>query len=159
MLRTDREVTDRQEILEILKKCDTLTLAFADTDGPYAVPVSFGFADEDGVLTIYYHGSARGKKAELAQGCPNVCVEGHVFYRAEPTQTGITTRYESVIGFGRVEKLEPPEERIQALRRITAHYGYGAFPVEKCASLEKTAVYRIVIRRISGKKNVRTDEN
>ena len=42
MRRKDREVTDKDAILDILLRCDTIRLGLAGADGPYVVPLSFG---------------------------------------------------------------------------------------------------------------------
>ena len=42
MRRRDREVQDRDEILAMLGRCDTVRIAMQGEGGPYVVPVSFG---------------------------------------------------------------------------------------------------------------------
>ena len=39
MRRKNREVTDMNEILDILRRCDTIRLGLTGADGPYVVPV------------------------------------------------------------------------------------------------------------------------
>ena len=43
MRRGDREITDFAEILEVLKKADTIRLGLNGAPYPYVVPLSFGF--------------------------------------------------------------------------------------------------------------------
>ena len=61
MRRADRQVTDVRALREIMQRCDAVTLAFAG-DAPYAVPVSFGFEEEDGRFSLYIHCAAEGEK-------------------------------------------------------------------------------------------------
>ena len=42
MRRKDREITDFNEIIEIIKKCDVCRIALNDEDFPYIVPLNFG---------------------------------------------------------------------------------------------------------------------
>ena len=42
MRRKDREITDREEILAIIRKCDVCRIALNDGDYPYIVPLNFG---------------------------------------------------------------------------------------------------------------------
>ena len=43
MRRTDREITDRQELLDVMARCDVCRLALNDESGyPYVVPLNFG---------------------------------------------------------------------------------------------------------------------
>ena len=99
MRRKDREVCVREEIADILERCDTLTIGFQGEEYPYAVPVSFGTVQKEDGVYIFFHSAQEGMKAEYIERCPKVCVEGHIFHRVEKIEDGITTRYESVIGF------------------------------------------------------------
>ena len=53
MRRTDKEITSRSEIDEIIRDSDVCRLAFAVSDEPYLVPVSFGF---DGKTLYFFRG-------------------------------------------------------------------------------------------------------
>ena len=48
MRKANREVKDRNEIIEIMKRCDVCRLVFNNGDYPYIVPLNFGLdADEE----------------------------------------------------------------------------------------------------------------
>lgn len=47
MRRRDREITDKQEILEVMRKCDVCRIALHDGDYPYIVPLNFGLQVEN----------------------------------------------------------------------------------------------------------------
>lgn len=153
MRRTDREIKDTGEILEVLQKCETLSIGFSGKDYPYVVPVSFGIVRKERSVIIYFHGAKQGMKADMIALNPKVCVEGHVFHKVEPTQMGITTRYESIIGFGIVEDVGE-DERIDGLQSIIGHYHYFDYPIEKCTGLSMTKVYKITLDKITGKRNL-----
>ena len=153
MNRKDREITNFDDMLAILEKCDTISVGFQGRDYPYVVPVSFGFVPKDGAVTVYFHGARQGLKIDMLKENPNVCVEGHVFVRTEPTQHGITTRYESVIGYGTVERVEG-EAAMVGLQSILAHYHYPDVSVESCRGLPMTAVYQINLTKLTGKRNI-----
>lgn len=42
MRRKDREITDFDEMIKIIEKCDTCRLALNDEEYPYIVPLNFG---------------------------------------------------------------------------------------------------------------------
>ena len=64
MRKANREVKDRNEIIEIMKRCDVCRLVFNNGDYPYIVPLNFGLdADEEKVI-IYFH-SALERTLEL----------------------------------------------------------------------------------------------
>ena len=106
MNRKDRAIADQTDCVQLLRRCDTLRLGLWDGTMPYVVPVSFGMEVIDNQVILYIHGAARGKKVYCLTQHPQVCVEGDIFYKVEPTLMGITARYESVIGFGTAEKVE-----------------------------------------------------
>ena len=48
MRRKDREITDFDEMIKIIEKCDTCRLALNDGEYPYIVPLNFGHEVKDG---------------------------------------------------------------------------------------------------------------
>ena len=48
MRRKDREITDFDEMMKIIAKCDTCRLALFDDEFPYIVPLNFGTDVEEG---------------------------------------------------------------------------------------------------------------
>ena len=64
MRRRDREITDKQDILEVMRKCDVCRIALHDGDYPYIVPLNFGLQVENDMPVLYFHGALEGKKYE-----------------------------------------------------------------------------------------------
>ena len=154
MRRTEREITDKQEIFDVLRRCDTLRIAMQDEAAPYIVPVSFGLEIVDGQAVVYFHCAQAGRKLDLMRAHPRVCVEGDVYLGVERTAHGITTRYESVIGTGVCRFLSAPDDILHGLKLLTEHYGYFDYPLERCAGLAHLLVGRIALDEISGKRNL-----
>ena len=68
MRKANREVKDRNEIIEIMKRCDVCRLVFNNGDYPYIVPLNFGLdADEEKVI-IYFHSALEGTKVDWKYG-------------------------------------------------------------------------------------------
>ena len=153
MRRKDREVKDTEEIFDILNRCNTVRIAMQGDQYPYAVPVSFGAEMADGKAVVYFHCAREGMKTDLLKANPHVCVEGDIFDKTELTDHGITTRYESVIGFGECQLLEDPEEIIHGLKVLTDHYGYYGYDLANCRALRNIHVGKIILDVISGKRN------
>ena len=151
MRRKDREISDYQEIFNILLRCDTVWIGIA---GPYVVPVSFGAEIVNGKVAIYFHCAMEGQKIDLLKTDNHVCIEADRFIRIEPTDHGITTRYESVIGRGTCEFLQDENEIIHGLKTITNHYGYPDYDLSHCRGLEHVYVGKIVLDEITGKRNL-----
>ena len=154
MRRKDREVTDPQEIFDILKRCDTVRIAVYGEEYPYIVPVSFGTEMIEGKAVVYFHCAREGLKVDLIQANPRVCVEGDIFIKIEPTDHGITTRYESVIGFGECRFVEDMDEIVHGLKVLTEHYGFYNYPLERCRGIEHLFVGKIVLDEMTGKRNL-----
>ena len=154
MRRKDREINDFLEIFDILNRCDTVRIGIPGTDYPYIVPVSFGAEIVENKAVIYFHSAKDGMKLDLLKHNPNVCVEGDIFIKCEPIKHGITARYESVIGFGTCEEVKDKNEIIHGLRLLTDHYGYTDFSIDDCEDLTRVFVGKIVLERITGKRNI-----
>ena len=65
MRRKDREITDFDEMMKIIVKCDTCRLALFDDEFPYIVPLNFGTDVEEGQLYLYFHSAKVGTKLDL----------------------------------------------------------------------------------------------
>lgn len=154
MRRTDREVKDRNEVLDILNRCETVRIAMRGERYPYVVPVSFGMEEADGQTVLYFHCAKEGRKLDLLKADPSVCVEADLYTRAERTEKGITYRYESVIGFGECSFVSDPDEAMHGLRVLLAHYNALDFPVETCGALTHVFIGKIVLHEITGKRNL-----
>ena len=154
MRRKDREIQDRQEIFDILKKCDTVRIGIQGEKYPYVVPVSFGMEVVDDKAVVYFHCAQQGMKLDMLKKDPHVCVEGDLFIKTEKTGHGITTRYESIIGFGECSFVSDEKEKIHALKLITEHYGYSDYPLERCAGMAHLMAGKVILEEITGKKNL-----
>ena len=91
MRRKDREITDFQELIAIMKKCDVCRIALNDSSGyPYILPLNFGMEIEGEKVILYFHGAPEGKKYELMQADSKVSFEmdyGHALEMAEDTNS------------------------------------------------------------------------
>ena len=153
MRRKDREITDKQQILEIIKKCDACRIAFFDEKFPYIVPLNFGVTLENDVFTFYFHGANAGKKLELLEKNNAVAFEfdcEHKLVEAEKAWN-YTMKFESVCGTGYMEKL-PEEEKVQAFNAIMKQYSDREFTFAP-EVLKATAVLKLTVNEITGKRN------
>ena len=158
MRKAGREITNFDEIVDVISRCDTIRLGISDVEAPYIVPLSFGYEVISGKLAVYFHGAKAGRKAELVQSLPRVCVEADLCHGFPANgRGGYTCDYESVIGYGFVELLEG-EEALKGVRLLNAHCGIQA---EACPpeAMAITAVYRVVLDEISGKRRNLGDPN
>ena len=152
MRRRDREVTDRTQMLDILRRCEVISVAFSG-ETPYVIPMSFGFEETDGALRIYLHGAQTGEKTDRLMRNP--CVAFSLFTGNQIVDSGTacayTTTYESVCGTGTVTMLDGEEKR-HGLRMLMAHYAPEKTFDFSEAVLAQTCVMRIDADSLSGKR-------
>lgn len=113
MRRSDREITDKAEIIEIIEKCDVCRLALSDNNVPYVVPMNYGYEYTEGKLTLYFHGAKEGKKLEVINNNPLACFEmdcSHKLMEADEA-CDYTMEYESVIGNGIISLCSEKNEK------------------------------------------------
>ena len=117
MTRREQQVTDINEIIEILEKSKVVHVGMIDGDEPYVVPMNYGYVLEDGKLTIYLHGAKRGRKIDAIKANPKVfyemCCDITPFEGEVACKYGIT--YASIMGKGLATLVEDVEEKKQAL--------------------------------------------
>ncbi len=150
MRRKDKEITDRNEILEIIRRSDVCRLGMCDGDMPYIVPMSFGL-DGD---RLYFHCATEGRKLDIIRRNPNVCAEFDIDMETVPGDKGCNfgTKYRSVIAFGMASIVENRDEVLRGLDALVLHYGgeSGGYSEEM---LSKTTVIRVGITGMTGKKS------
>lgn len=117
MTRREQQVTDINEIIEILEKSKVVHVGMIDGDEPYVVPMNYGYVLEDGKLTIYLHGARRGRKIDAIKANPKVfyemCCDITPFEGEVACKYGIT--YASIMGRGLATLVEDVEEKKKAL--------------------------------------------
>ena len=62
MRRKEREVTDLNEIKDILTRAEVLRVALNNGDYPYLFPVNYGFVMDGAQLVLFFHGAKEGAK-------------------------------------------------------------------------------------------------
>lgn len=154
MRRQDREIVDPAQICGILKRSKVCFLSLCDGNTPYTVPMNFGFTEEAGRITLYLHSARSGRKLELIRKNPNVCAAFGTMLSFEDGETGCkaTAQYESAVGFGTAEILSDPKACEKGLSCLLSQYESRAAR-DFSALLDKTAVIRVALDRITGKTN------
>lgn len=156
MRRSDREVKDFKEIVDIMKKCDVCRIALNNEEGyPYILPLNFGLKVKGDKIELYFHGALEGAKYELIEKDPRASFEMDCEHRlvSEIDRGSVTMEYESVIGHGHIEIL-PDEEKLEALRILLKQYGLEDFPFNR-AVLPRTKVFKLVVKKVSGKRRMK----
>lgn len=160
MRKKEKEITDRDEVLSVLRRALIIRLAMAGRDGPYVLPVNFGHElpeHGDGWGVLYVHCSHKGRKMEMLRSDPRVCFEAETDVAVVPPRDPSNAcdfgmRFRSVVGFGTAEILTGPEDVRHGLDVLMAHYSDQAYDYPDTV-LRKTAILRIPIESLTGKKD------
>ncbi len=150
MRKAKREIGDPNAVRAIMEKASVCRIGLSDDGMPYVVPMNFGLGEN----CLYLHCAAEGRKLDIIRRNNRVCFEMDLLREVVRGESacGFSARYESVIGFGRAAIVEEAAEKRAALDRIMEHYGAKgpfSYPDE---TLARTAVIRIDIEEVTGKR-------
>ena len=147
-------ITDREEMESLLHEALVGCLATVGPDGsPYITPLNFVFCQGK----IYFHCAFEGRKMDNIRANPRVCFEVHELIKIVHGQRAcdFSTRYRSVLIFGRARSLSDVDEKVVVLTALTEKYAGGQAvepPTPKKA--KGTEVIEITIEEMTGKRNV-----
>lgn len=153
MIRKDREITDINEIIDVMRRCEVCRIALNDGGWPYIIPLNFGMAAREEKIELFFHSAVKGHKLDLIEQDNRAGFEmdgGHSLQYFED-RGYCTFAYESVVGKGRIE-IVPDDEKAAALQLLMDHY----HPEKKAwfnpAAIPRTTVYKLVVEEITGKR-------
>jgi len=153
MRRKDREVTDFNEIAQIISRCSVCRIALNDNGYPYILPLNFGAKAEGGSITLYFHGAQEGKKHLLIArdnraGFEMDC-KCELLYS---DSMECTMAYESVVGCGKIEYITELDEKVEALRILMAQY-HPEPPAIDRELAARTCIFKLTAESFSAKRN------
>ena len=151
-MRRSKQLLSKETAIEILNRNTSGTLALLGDDGyPYAVPISYVYADEK----LYMHSAKTGhkidaiKRHEKASFC--------VIDRDQIVPEKYTTYFRSVIAFGKIRLVEDKDE----MRRIAAMLAMKYSPQfeagiqqEIDSSIDRMAIIEMAIDHMTGKEAI-----
>lgn len=152
MRRKDREITDFNEMIEIIKRCDVCRIALHDDGFPYIVPLNFGLEVQGEKVFFYFHCAGKGKKLDLIARDNRATFEldcGHKLVLDEE-QMNCTMDYASVIGHGTIETVKE-EEKYEALKILMRQYHAEDFPFHT-DMIAVTTVLKMTVKDMTGKR-------
>lgn len=154
MRRKDREVTDLEQLQDILDQCQVLRVGGQDEEGMFIVPVNFGYVLDDGKLTLYFHSAHQGRKADAFQKGGSVAFEMDCGFELKPAQAAcsFSCAYSSIMGNGVIRLVQDPEEKVLGLNRVMAQLTGREWDFPE-AAVKQTAVFAIEADHWTGKAN------
>ena len=149
MRRKEKQITDMNEVVQILEQAQVCRLAMVDQGHPYVVPLNFGYRDG----ALYFHSALEGRKIDVIRADPQVCFEVDEMVRmdkaAKACDWGVS--FKSIIGTGTARILDTPAEKKAGLDIIMSHYSGRSFDYPD-EMLTKTAVIQVTIHEMTGKQ-------
>lgn len=118
MRRPNRQMTDTEQIRNMLDECKVLRIGMVSEGRVYVVPMNFGYRMEEDRLTFYLHSAKVGRKIETLRQEGQVCVEldcRHGLLKAD-SPCSHSYYFASLIGTGRIQVLRDPAEKLEGLQ-------------------------------------------
>ena len=118
--RQDREVTDPERVLGLLREGRFCSIALYD-GAPYVLTMSYGHDREN--RRLYFHCAAEGRKIDAIAHDPRACatvVSDRGYKHGECAHP-----YESVVLHGTMRVVEDPAEKSHGLRVLVEHLESG----------------------------------
>lgn len=150
-MRRKRQSFSTEECVAILERMPNGTLALYGDDGyPYAVPVSYVYADGK----IYFHSAMQGHKVDAVRRNGNVSF--CVVEQDDVKPAEFTTYFRSVIVFGKARILTDEDEKRNALCLLADKYSHGeaGMEAEIAKGFNKLLMVEITVEHITGKEAI-----
>ena len=151
-MRRKRQQLSDEESIGILRKATAGTLALLGDGGyPYAVPISYVYADGK----LYFHSALSGHKVDAIRNCDKASF--CVIDKDDVQPEKYTTFFRSVIVFGRIHIIEDDVEKLAAARLIGIRYNPNqedALQKELEKGFTRMLALRFDIEHLTGKEAV-----
>ncbi len=156
MRRKDREVSNLEEILNIVDKCEVIRIGMHDGKEPYIVPLNYGYHINSNELYFYTHCASEGRKIDILHSNPNVCFEMDCSFNLSKHEIPCkwSAYHESVMGTGIVNIITSVDEKKFAMDCIMKRYGFEGMPVYEESVFKKTTLLQLKVSEIVGKQNL-----
>ena len=150
-MRRNRQAMTAEEIRRILEEGTSGVLALSGDGGyPYAVPLSYVY---DG-SRLYFHGARSGHKIDAIRRSEKAsfCVVA----ADDVVPEAYTTRYKSVIVFGRIRILDDEAQIREAINRLALKYYPADSPAHRLEMIRREwaplCMMEMIVEHMTGKK-------
>ena len=151
-MRRKRQQLSEEKSIGILQKSTAGTLALLGDNGyPYAVPISYVYADGK----LYFHSALSGHKIDAIRNCDKASF--CVIDQDEVHPEKYTTYFRSVIAFGCIHIIEDEKEKLVTARLLGDRYNPNqeeALQKEIEKGLSRMVMIRFDIEHLTGKEAI-----
>jgi hypothetical protein len=151
-MRRKRQQLSEEKSIGILQKSTAGTLALLGDNGyPYAVPISYVYADGK----LYFHSALSGHKIDAIRNCDKASF--CVIDKDDVQPEKYTTYFCSVIAFGRIHIIEDHKEKLETARMLGDRYNPNqeeALQKELEKGLSRMVMIQFDIEHLTGKQAI-----
>ena len=153
MQKKEREIKNKEHLVDILQRGKYTTVSMCRNDEPYVVTLSYGF-DRD-KNSLYFHSAQKGLKIEFLHDNPQVCatvIQDRGYKKGECSHA-----YRSVVFWGKMIVVDDLEEKKHGLDILLRHLEDEPDRLKKRLlkddkSYADLGVLKLEISRITGKQ-------
>jgi hypothetical protein len=148
--RKEKQITEQDQIDDIIKQARVCRLGLSDNGQPYVVPLNFGYDPP----FLYFHGADRGRKLDILAANPRVCFEFDELIKINKHTLACNwgASFTSIIGEGTARVLADQKEKIKGLNCIMAQYSSCTHEFDP-QDLAQTAVIEVNISKMTAKRS------
>ncbi len=153
MRRVDREIKDERLIEAFIAKEQVMRIAFYDNGEIYIVPINYGYTNESGKYSFYFHGAKAGRKYELCKNSPEIGfeIDGNYELLGADIACDFSAKFQSVIGTGKICIVEDKQEKIRGLNILMKQATGSPEWQYSEEMINAVAVYRVDVDKLSCK--------
>jgi len=152
MRKGEREITEKNEVIEILKNGKFVSIAMCRDNEPYVVTLSYGY--DQAKQALYFHAAVKGLKLDFIRANPNVCatvIEDNGYVVDECEQ-----KYRSLVLWGKMFVVEEFDEQKYGINVLLNHLEKNPEPIYKRnipddTKFDKVSILRLDIEEMTGK--------
>jgi nitroimidazol reductase NimA-like FMN-containing flavoprotein (pyridoxamine 5'-phosphate oxidase superfamily) len=153
MHKTEREITDHDELIKVLINGKYVTVAMCRNNEPYIVTLSYGYDKKKHAL--YFHAAVKGLKLDIMKDNPNVCatvIEDHGYVKDQCEQ-----HYRSIVFWGKMYIVDELSEQKYGLDILLNHLEEDPDPIKERnvkddSKYKNVSILRLDIGEMSGKQ-------
>lgn len=143
--KKEREITDKNTIIEIMKNGKFATISMCRANEPYIVTLSYGFDLKRN--SLYFHSTKEGLKVEFLRENSNVC--GTVVDDLGYIMNDCSHKYRSIVFWGKMATVEDLEDKKYGFNIILNHLEDNPGKVKKRFLKNEQAYDNICIIRLN----------
>lgn len=152
MRRVEKEIKDKKDLIEILKKGNYSVISMCKENEPYIVTLSYGY--DESKHALYFHCAKEGQKIDLIKANPSVCgtvIEDNGY------EEGCGQAFRSVVFRGNMITVETIDEKKSGFEILLNQLEKDPITIKnkffkKDETYNNSGMLRLDITEISGKE-------